>query len=467
MKRLLPFFAFIFISLISLAQYENFDLSKYKLPDIKRHQLDFKFGIDNDYSSRTFDNEDRFSKLDFNQDFEAKYNYYFNSQKRQSNFSGILDTDLQLDRTKNNQENPLKKEDTDINLNFNLDNYYYLIEDKWFIHVQPNIQFSYYQNKDKLLNFDKDDYPAQDVGGGVLYPIVDIKSIDYSINLMPKLNIGYGYGRIEPVGDLRHAIYIIDELVKNNRIKRDLSEQEIILIASKISELKNQRFFDSRLRKIYEIKSIDSVLTQMGIVDDSDAVYFTSLSDIWDFGGQLRSHGTRILFDVNGELINQYFKDYNKKYDSQIDDFTEIENKSTEKYETFGALISLQSNKPIGLKWQRYLNLSPYYNISTGNLKYWYGVNLNYMLNWYLNTRTNAQIHARINYNKSKRIDREEYLSEYLNSHIQGYLSYYLSPRLRLHFYSGINNRWYLDDYSSYRSSLSFYSSIGLRYAIF
>ncbi len=81
MKYFLLSFAFILINLISFAQFEDFDLSKYKLPDIKRHQLDFEFEHNNGYSSNHLKNDNNEIKYNFDESLDATYSYLFNSRR--------------------------------------------------------------------------------------------------------------------------------------------------------------------------------------------------------------------------------------------------------------------------------------------------------------------------------------------------------------------------------------------------
>ncbi|HYQ56982.1 MAG TPA: hypothetical protein VEP89_06505 [Draconibacterium sp.] len=85
MKRICPFIAFLFISYFSFAQYENFDLSKYKLPEIKRHQLDFDFNSNGYFQNSTYyyDNDMGEKSESENNRFlgggELEYSFYQNT----------------------------------------------------------------------------------------------------------------------------------------------------------------------------------------------------------------------------------------------------------------------------------------------------------------------------------------------------------------------------------------------------
>jgi len=89
MKRYLLLFSLSVVSLICSSQTEKFDLSKYKLPDIKRQQLDFFFQSNGQNSSSKYFFEDKSDSLknedqQFNGEYSLKYSYYHNSPKIQS-----------------------------------------------------------------------------------------------------------------------------------------------------------------------------------------------------------------------------------------------------------------------------------------------------------------------------------------------------------------------------------------------
>lgn len=58
MKRYLLLLSFSFASILSSSQTDKFDLSKYKLPDIKRQQLDFFFQSSGQNSSSKYFTKD-------------------------------------------------------------------------------------------------------------------------------------------------------------------------------------------------------------------------------------------------------------------------------------------------------------------------------------------------------------------------------------------------------------------------
>jgi hypothetical protein len=69
-------------------------------------------------------------------------------------------------------------------------------------------------------------------------------------------------------------------LRSQGRLSSDKTSEEIIAMAEQISKLKNKRFFDHRHRRIYEIESLDSFLRANNNSLNTDARYFSTLTDI-------------------------------------------------------------------------------------------------------------------------------------------------------------------------------------------
>jgi hypothetical protein len=108
--------------------------------------------------------------------------------------------------------------------------------------------------------------------------------------------ISIGHGRIEPIEDLRLAIYILEELNKAGRIDKMPPENVVLEMAKEISKIKKKRFFDTRIKKISELQAVDSFLLANNIVVSHDINYFAVLNDQWDYAsGPSRTSG----FSVN------------------------------------------------------------------------------------------------------------------------------------------------------------------------
>lgn len=463
MKRFI-FLTFLFVAVIlsSKAQFENIDLSEYKLPQIERHQLDFNFKNNADFTTDSYQDDRKFYFFDLNNELNADYSYFLNTDKFQVERWMKLTSDLQLDwgKTKN------LKFDKD-------DRYYHSLRvgcirrvypryNKWFLSLSPEInvnRFVYY-NKN-LSNYDES---------------LSDKTYSQDLYFAPKLEFGGGYGRIEQVGDLRRAIYILEDLGENDRLEKIPGENVIYQLADKVAELRNQRFFDSRLRRIFEIKSLDSTLTQLGLVDKTDATYFTSLYDMWSYGNEMRYSGTRIQFDLLGRFDYHFSKTRTEDYDFQLEK-TVTSDKNDFKDKTVGGSVTIDSYKPIRLKWQRHFSSKLHFNhffIDDTDNRLLNDYNtlaatISYGYDWFLNTRTHASFGVVGRYYRYDYNEGDEYNKDHnrVFGSFNGALHYYFSPRLKASVNSVLTLNWNDNPNISTNKQTFLSNQLIINYAIF
>ncbi|WP_319501160.1 hypothetical protein [uncultured Draconibacterium sp.] len=459
MKRIYPFIAFLFISYFSFAQYENFDLSKYKLPEIKRHQLDFNFSFNNSNYKYAYDETSDRSDFKLDNDLRLDYSYYRNTSRVQSDGWGSLSTEMTLDREKYEDKEKVKND----HYNFRTDagfqkRIYPKKDDKWFLLWSTDLYLGNSLDRDQdFLDYNNN--------------LIE-KTRSRYLSFRPKLSVGGGFGRIEQTSDAMRSIYIIEDLYKKDKLNRLPDEDELIVIANRVAELRNQRFFDARLRHIYEMESLDSLLNTMDLVSDNDIGYFTSLNDMWSYGHETRNSGTRLQAKVGGQLDYLFVKEK-----TETDDYDNsriiVEDDNNDYNENLQFILALDSYKPIGLKWQRYLlvHLNAYktfnderavdFNTYSGSISYGY--------DWFFNTRTYASFGVDGHYSRYD-YDEEEtnrYDSNSFYTGISGSLNYYFSPRLRASLRVSSSYTWNQNENSSYNKHTRFFSTASLNYAIF
>ena len=323
MKYFLLLSAFILLNFMSFAQFEDFDLSKYKLPDIKRHQLDFNFQSQGQNSS-SFSIYEYGNSLDtfqnrmnnFQGESQLNYSFYKNSSRVQ--IKGNAYNSVFYSRINKHGSGISSENNSDFNskLYVNYDVKFFSVKGNWFFAANPEVYLSYLKEKDFLS---------------------DLK--EKETNFRGTANLGVGKGRIEQVQDFRHAILLLQELTKRGVTKRNLLEEEIIELSSLISDIKNKRFFDSRKRKEIELIAIDSFLVNKGVVDDGESItYFVGLEDIWRFGAlQVRESGNQLAFLISPE--------YHLRGTLHDDNYT---------LEYYGVGFDLKYlvRKPLSIKWQ-------------------------------------------------------------------------------------------------------------------
>jgi hypothetical protein len=164
------------------------------------------------------------------------------------------------------------------------------------------------------------------------------------------LQLLIGTGRIDEVTDAMLACYMLEDLVRTGSTLKEASPDDINSLATRITQLKNQRFFDARRHKIEEIESIDSLLYKRGIRRSADAAYFTSLNDSWDNGqNHLRYSGYRFYVGLQASADYYAQNTFNSSGIAGAED-TKFRNSSNATY--LGGIAGIDWQKPHTLCWQ-------------------------------------------------------------------------------------------------------------------
>jgi hypothetical protein len=313
-------------------QYSEFDLSKYKLPDIKTSRFDLNTYLINNYDRSRHLMSDDTIKNSRNTTFgllDLSYYRFRNTRKYQGDLSIRAIFEPDLDRSTQQDETT---RDNSMTANFSVQsiNRVYL-NNKLFLEADPNFYFSSSKYK-----YHRDDLPQNH----------EENTLRHSGRLSIPLSIGYG--RIEPVEDARLAIYILEELSRAGRISEIPSEEVILEMAGEISKIKKERFFDTRLRKIAELHVIDSFLIANDLVSLNDITYFSILNDNWDYsGGPQRESG----FLINTGLSNRIsLSSYKSDIFYSFGDSTSFSRRNNNYL--IGGFINMKYAKPLNLYWQ-------------------------------------------------------------------------------------------------------------------
>lgn len=465
MKKLIT--AFIILSVISCAsfsQVETFDLSKFKLPYIKRQSLNFVFGANNqntldswrDSSNYLFKENSIYAQTNLN----GSYFLYKNTPNQQSYYSlnssiyfypfdgrNINENDLFIERERSTRFS--------YSISGSSKNLFYF-QSPLFIEFRPSIRVAHQKNVNRNNEEDENGEPLLDYNSKSLSGFFDAT-----------LEVGVGYGRIEPISDAQMALFILNDLKKENRLIKEPSHEEIYQLAELISINRNKRFFDSRQKVIEDIKAIDSYLVTNGIVDQTDATYFTTIYDNWLYANNpFRESGFRFSFGPSiGNTINTSFYEWeSENFVFDIQDSFKSERKQNQLF--IGGWGNIIYEKPISLTWQRSLSASISYQwsnaISRQNDdpevdKNQNDINAAFGVGWgyYPNTRTYFDLEISIGgrVNESDRffaspddtsVDRVEFKNAFISPSLSGY--YYFSPKLRLSLNTSANYNFYRSD---------------------
>lgn len=324
------------------AQFTDFDLSQYKLPDIRLHRLDATvnfFNTANSSFSRNPLNTTKTKNNDLNGKLNLGYYNFRNSEKYQG--INMLNAYLYPDRDRYiTENNDIKTTSTQIQFMFNGTNRFYNPK-LFFLEVSPSFYYYTDRSNEQIKNSDV------------------TENRDRLSTTQLSANVSAGYGRIEPVEDLRLAIYILEELQKGGRITDIPPVDVVISMAREISRIKKKRFFDTRLRKIEELHVIDSFLVANDIISSNDIAYFTVLNDNWDYSaGPARETGFALNAGVGNDIMLSRISEKNT-----INGIDVTDNKYYSNEYEIGGFLNVKYAKPLNLYWQTGAGINSFYGI--------------------------------------------------------------------------------------------------------
>jgi hypothetical protein len=438
-------------------QSTPFDLSGYKLPDLERQGLDLYFNVygDNSLSSLAEGISPRKTgNHSFRNNITGNYFYYLNNERYQRDFRVNFGNYGSLDGTGQPDGDLLQRSRQFVAV---LDGFFVnrvYVDGSRFYEYSPNFlnTFSngYYRNENTN---------SETETSGI--------SNRFSFNLPLRV----GKGRIEPVQDARHAIFIYEALADVNRSSDGKSDEEILDLARFISRLKNMRHFDSRLRRIYELEALDAYLKENNHILNYDGTYFATLNDFWLYGGSHhRMAGERFSIALIPGYIHMLSRGKNL-----ITDVVTSENTSSW-LALYGGLEYVRE-KPINHIWQNSIAANLYGGFSRENhveLEREFtspAVLLGVSQAWgyYPDTRTSATLSYSLQYtNVFDPVSSSENEATF-GSGISGVkagsqfnINYYITPQFRV---SGYFNLGYIWQNSDDQRNIDFYFTPGTFYS--
>lgn len=399
---------FLFLTISSKAQYNDYDLNSYTNPDYQRKSLDLDIN-----SSGQFNKNNTTTNNNLNGRLSFSFNRTRLSRKVQETLNIGTTTDANQIRfdSLNNQKSRT------YNVGIYLDQKaHYYVDSERFVEISPRINAGYRHAKEKKASTDyynqKNNYFRSEF----------------------EVDFGIGKGRIENVTDARQAIYILQDLYDKGILKKQLTTEEINAFAGQISLVKNKRHFDAREKNIEELTFVNHYLIANNYIDSiNTADYFFSLNDFWQNGDhEQRMAGHRFKFGLAPTYI---FLQNNMSYQ---DDHFPRNNLADTKW---GGTLYLDytNERPLNLKWQRN------YNVGMRNGLYrWRSLESNQFLSsiygefgigYFLDTRTyiKGQIDQNFYWNhtpQSPKISKENELASITSMSIKGY--YFISAQTKI-----------------------------------
>lgn len=438
LKSIIAASSFIIIHCNMFSQDSNFKLTDFKLPYVNYNELEFDFSFSN---SGSYQNINDFSNTEYKASNNELLNYvslrflnFINTDRYQGSIEALVSFD-----------DDIYKEELNIDSYYNYESYYdrntsfqsFVLSEsrlyfrRFFLELDPII--SYVSSIQNVTD------PRELVNSTIKNGYNEFKVA---------LPFSFGFGRLEPVQDARLAIYILEELVKQECIREMPSFEKINAFAEKIAHIKNSRYFDVRLRDIEDMKEITRYLKQLGIIENEDIEYYTALRDQWDYSSlPVRLSGFRIRLGMDNSYSDLLDFD-----DGMTRGFPNTEDEIKRVLSYYGLFLEMKYHKPHNLYWQSaaYIRLNSINvrldsetddddflsNYSSKNLAFEVG----YKLSFIPNSRTIVTFN----------LDAEQLYEDIIPDNLSGYpdgsmiktntfffdsgifINYYISPKFRL-----------------------------------
>lgn len=127
------------------------------------------------------------------------------------------------------------------------------------------------------------------------------KSTSSGLGFMIAPTVGIGRGRLEYVSDAQMAMFILNDLVSAGKIQKEVAPETVNAFAQLITRIYNQRVFDFRKRRMYEMEKIDSFLRATKLVTSCDVTTYNIIADNWAFA--IQPTAIDATHDISGSLI--------------------------------------------------------------------------------------------------------------------------------------------------------------------
>lgn len=461
------------IAINSFAQIKSYRLDSITNPEYHFKLLRFDLNLSQSNNGSSLNSTSTGSNL--NGGFSSVYQTINNTARYQGTES--VRANFEYNNYESNNSNPASTHSNLItNLNYNSSNRFYLFDNvKNHVVINPSASINYHKYQRTTLD-------------NIANNNVDSENSDLKLNS----DIGLGIGRLENVSDARIILFILEDLKANGLLQREPTHQEISELSDLAIFVKNKRIFDSRIKRIYELSAIDSLLSEKGLVKEADIGYHTILQDNWNFSvnpfrqrGYLFQYGVTPEFNFNWHNEQKLNDTINGgQYESLSDRNSEFYSASVfAKYEWYKPIsqslqndIRLSINGGISQSYNRSvyqdpLALYPVSNSTTNNIAY--QVFFEDEFGFYPTNRTYISFLAgvslsgyhRMNENYSEQLSNNQNL--YFRSGLNAY--YYFSPQLRLSArydanYTTQQNKNFSTDQTTYSNSWNTWGNLTLSY---
>lgn len=426
----------------------HFNLDSFALPDIDRKALSASGSLSfsgQDYKSGP--GETRHNDLSSNNNLKLSYSRFVNSIDRQSFWTGTFSPEFSHYRNSPPAFYNVNSE-TRFNPHASWSGYTRRFRGEKFIETGAFISTSYYSavfvEKDTNL-FSKE------------------KPREIVFNVQP--SIGFGHGRIESMSDVSIALFLLQDAVETGLGITTFTQEDVYAFASLMVKLRNERIFDSRKKRVEELRSLYEFMRAQQWVMQDDPGFFTVLTDNWLYNfSTSRNSGKQWRFLLTpGYRHENYVITYISGSESKIKRLSEVFNGkvSAEFYKSRQINLGKQVSRD-HFVFAQYTDsrISGDFSDDQQELVE-VGFSNAFQHDWYPNTRTRLGARLDIDYSYMKQFSGPEDVNHALLLNLGGSTDYFISYRTR--FTASANIRYRYSSNLAFPNFISFSPLIGIR----
>jgi hypothetical protein len=114
-----------------------------------------------------------------------------------------------------------------------------------------------------------------------------------------EIPLGIGSGRIEQVSDMAMALFLLKDAIQVGTDPALVTLEAINAFASRMVTLRNERVFDTRAKRVYELRELYKVMQENHWTVTDDPGFFTVLTDNWLYNvNPVRFSGRRWTYGI-------------------------------------------------------------------------------------------------------------------------------------------------------------------------
>jgi len=262
---------------------QNYDYRTFRFPEINRRALELfpSLSIDGtDSRNRRFGIPDKNSSYT-TAGLNTQYGYFHNSLAEQIQHTGSLYQLASFSRIE--RTDPPSRSETneyDARLSTEGINRFYYGKRRSFIEINWDIDAGY------------------TASNHINTSLTDVRKERFYAYLF-SVPLRFGWGRIEPIDDVFLAHFMADDMLEAGILEHPLPQESLFELGRVMADVRNQRIFDARKKRMYELAQLDSWFKDFGYAKVDNILYYKTLADNWLFGfNNTRFSGSRFSFGI-------------------------------------------------------------------------------------------------------------------------------------------------------------------------